>query len=578
MARGIEPNVTPEVSVVVPTRNRAGFLSRLLAALAEQDCSSLEVIVVDDASTDETPRILEAWEGEGRVAVRLDRPTGSYGARNVGWRAARGAVVAFTDDDCVPDRGWIAGLVRALDADAVGAQGMTLAEGGEITPFTHQIEQRRPGPPYRTCNIAYRREALERVGGFDESFRWYGDNILGLRVRQTGEIAWAPEAVLRHPPRPRQWRTRDEWLARFDADARHRAILHDLGVEPISAPRGLLPVVLWVLRPLVKQSGFHLRYAARNPRAYLRGLGPMLAEKRALIAAMRAYYRGPRCETTALPPLSKYPSVSVVVVTRDRPGYLRNVLAALDRQTWPHRSIVVNNGAGPVEVPHGVEVVEAAGSRLSEARQRGLEAAGGEIVAFTDDDCLPASDWLERMVAAFRTNPALRGVQGRTVAGAGPIGAHTVRVERPNRLYQTCNIAYRREALARAGGFDTAFDGWFEDTALAARVLEDGPIGFARDAVVIHTAVPRRPFNVGVWRRVIADERRLAERYPRFYRRTRGPMVGFAVIGRWLVGSPVKTAAGGRPRRLEEIPAYARLLLTLLRERRDLLRALLSGA
>lgn len=569
--------MTPGVSVVVPTRNRARLLPRLLQALGNQDCAPLEVIVVDDASSDETPRILDAWQGEGRMVLHQARPGGSYAARNAGWRAARGEVVAFTDDDCVPDRGWISGLVQALGGGAAGAQGMTLAEGGEISPFTHQIDQRRPGPPYRTCNIAYRRDVLERLGGFDETFRWYGDNILGLRVRQTGEIAWAPEAVVRHPPRPREWRDREDWLARFDADARHRAILHELGAEPVSAPRGMLPVLLWVLRPLAKQSLFHVRYAMQHPHAYLQQIGPLLAEKRELAAAMRAYYRGARDEPSALPPLPDEPAVSVVVVTRDRPGYLENALAALDRQTWRRRSVVVvNNGAGPVKVPPGVEIVEAPGLRLSQARQRGLDAAGGEIVAFTDDDCLPVPDWLERMVAAFRADPALRGVQGRTIPGAGPIGSHAVRVERPNRLYQTCNIAYRREALTRAGGFDTDFDGWFEDTALAARVLEDGPIGFAPDAVVTHAAVPRRHFERGTWGRVLADERRLAERYPRFYRRVRGPSVPVSVVGRWLIGSFVKGAVAQFPRRFTEVPAYMRFVVSLMRERWNLLRALLA--
>lgn len=537
----------------------------------------MEVIMVDDASTDKTAQVLNGWQGEGRIALRLDRAGGSYAARNAGWRATRGEIVAFTDDDCLPDRGWISGLVGALRGDAAGAQGMTLAEGGEITPFTQQIEQRRPGPPYRTCNIAYRRAVLEEVGGFDETFRWYGDNILGLRVRQMGEIAWAPGAVVRHPPRPREWRNQEDWRARFDADARHRAFLREVGAERVSAPSGLLPVVLWVLRPLARQSLAHLRYAVRHPEDYLRQLGPMLAEKRALASAMRASYRGPREDPAALPPLPEEPAASVVIVTRDRPRALANALAALQRQTWKNSLVVVvNNGRGPITVPEGVHVVDAVGLSLSRARQRGLEAASTPVVAFTDDDCLPAPDWLERIVAAFRADPQLRGVQGRTVPGTGPLGAHAVRVERPNHLYQTCNIAYRREALKGAGGFDTTFDGWFEDTALAARVLHDGPIGFAADAVVTHAAVPRRRFDRATWRRVIADERRLAERYPRFYRRTRGPAVPISVIAHWLVGSPVKTAVVHRPHGWAEVHSYLRLLLLLLRERWDLVRMLLE--
>jgi GT2 family glycosyltransferase len=266
----------------------------------------------------------------------------------------------------------------------------------------------------------------------------------------------------------------------------------------------------------------------------------------------------------------------VIVVTRDRPGYLQGVLQALERQTWPHRAvIVVNNGRESVSVPPEVRVVEARELSLSQARQRGLEAVHTPIVAFTDDDCLPTPDWVERLVTALRADPALRGVQGRTLPDPGPLGSHAIWVDRPNRLYQTCNIAYRREPLDEVGGFDTAFDGWFEDTALAARVLERGPIGFAPDATVVHAAVPRRSFDRATWQRVIADERRLAERYPAFYRRTRGPGVLISVIARWLIGSALKTAIAQRPRTAGDLPAYLRLLRSLLRERWALLVVLL---
>jgi GT2 family glycosyltransferase len=330
------------------------------------------------------------------------------------------------------------------------------------------------------------------------------------------------------------------------------------------------------VRPLVKQSHVHLRYAVRHPRRYLEGLRPMLAEKRELAVALIEHRHGAQ-QGERLPPLPEHPAVSVVVVTRDRPAYLRTLLEALQTQTWPDRDIVlVNNGIEPVAAPEGVTVVDAPGVRLSEARLRGLEAARTPIVAFTDDDCIPAPDWLERIVAALRADRSLRGVQGRTIPGDGPPGSHAIRVLRPDRLYQTCNMAYRREALERAGGFDTAFDGWFEDTALAARVLEDGPIGFASDAVVTHEAVPRRQFDAVTWRRVIADERRLAERYPRFYRRVRGPGPTVSVVARWLVGSFLKTAITQRPRTGSDVPPYLRLLAVLVRERWTLLRVLLG--
>lgn len=567
----------PRVSVVVPTHNRAGLLPALLAALDRQDYPAYDVVIADDASTDETPEILARWEGSDRRVVRTDRAVGSYGARNAGWRASSGEIVAFTDDDCLPAPGWISALVAALGSDMVGVQGETRAEPGEITPFTHQIDQSRPGPPYRTCNIAYRRTELERQGGFDDTFRWYADNIFGLRARLEGPIGFAPAAVVRHPPRPREWRDVAGWQARFDADARHRVILQALHAEPVSPPPRALPVILWVVRPLLNQSMFHLRYALRHPRVYLEGVRPMVREKVALLRAMRSYYRPAVPAAGSLSPLPERSLVSAIVVTRDRPHLLAGALSAVRGQSWERREIVVVDNAGDLDLQApDVRVVRAPHATLGQARQRGVEAACGDVVAFTDDDCVPRSDWLESLVHALERNPQWLGVQGRTMPEAGPVGSHAIRVGRPGSLFQTSNMAYRRDVLNEAGGFDGDFSGWFEDTALAARVLERGPIGFAPDAVVVHRAMPRHPMQQGDWRRLIRDERLLARRYPVFYRRTRGPSPLVSIIGRWLLGSPIKTVMRELPRARQDPAAFSSLVRSLVQERIALIRALLD--
>jgi glycosyltransferase involved in cell wall biosynthesis len=574
----------PTVSVVVPTRNRAQALGELLRALERQTYQSFEVIVVDDASEDGTFELLSEWQAPHRLAFRLPRAWGSYAARNRGIEESRGRLVAFTDDDCLPEPGWLAALLEAMEVPrVVGAQGVTLAQPGHVTPFTHQIVTRRPGPPYRTCNIMYRRTVLQRLGCFDASLRWYADNILGLRARALGSIAFAPEAVVFHPPRRREWRSRAAWRARMDADKRYRSELRRLGAEKVRAPGVLLPLALWVVRPLVKQSMAHVRYAARHPMRYARGIGPMLGEKWNLLCALQdmAFGKagsdiGPR---TPLPALSDDPLVSVIIVTRDRPELLAGTMRALAHQTWQRVEVIVVDHT-PTERTRllarreGARYIPGADSTLGWARQAGVSAAGGDIVAFTDDDCLPDPHWLAQIVAAFRADRSLVGVQGRTVGESGPVGSHAIDVPRPDPLYQTCNIAYRRAALQRAGGFDLRFTGYFEDTALGARVLAYGPIGFAEDVCVTHRAVPRRPLDRARWRILLNDERRLARDYSDFYRRTRG--LGFlpTVVVRWLLGSPLKTLLRELPRAGRDPKGYVRLWWLLVRERKDLLAAL----
>ncbi|HEX6507180.1 MAG TPA: glycosyltransferase family A protein, partial [Chloroflexota bacterium] len=412
----------PLVSVVVPTRNRAHLLPDLLSALERQDYPSYEVIVADDASDDGTAVILRDWAREGRHSVRLSAPSGSYAARNRGIEEARGSLVAFTDDDCLPEPRWLSALVAVMsDPALVGAQGVTLAGPGEITPFTHQIEARRPGPPYRTCNIMYRRSRLQQLGGFDSSLRWYADNILGFRALRLGGLAFAPDAVVRHPPRPREWRDRATWLARFRADRLHRRELRRLGAERVTLPGRVLPIVLWIVRPLLKQSVAHGCYLVRHPIRYVRGVRPMIREKRQMFLAMRdfALCRGGEGSThrSLLPPLSEDPLVSIVVVTRDRPALLVGTLRALARQTWQRYELIVVDHGGDERTRllvrrEGGRYVPAPDSTLAWARQAGVSAAGGEIVAFTDDDCVPAADWLDRLVSAFRSDARLAGVQG----------------------------------------------------------------------------------------------------------------------------------------------------------------------
>ncbi|MDQ5852192.1 MAG: glycosyltransferase, partial [Chloroflexota bacterium] len=106
--------MTIAVSVVVPTFERPALLQRCLAALLGQqfEPSNYEVVVVDDGVSDETRRLVECWSERGKargVCVRyLAAPhtRGPAAARNIGWRAARGAIIAFTDDDCIPDANW----------------------------------------------------------------------------------------------------------------------------------------------------------------------------------------------------------------------------------------------------------------------------------------------------------------------------------------------------------------------------------------------------------------------------------------------------------------------------------------
>src|SRR5438045_2636963 len=108
------------ISVVIPTYHRPDLLKRCLDAVLSQriDAAAYEVMVVDDGHDDATQALVQTMAPpDGMPGLRYIRPADGRGpavARNAGWRAARGALIAFTDDDTVPDRDWLADGEREI--------------------------------------------------------------------------------------------------------------------------------------------------------------------------------------------------------------------------------------------------------------------------------------------------------------------------------------------------------------------------------------------------------------------------------------------------------------------------------
>jgi glycosyltransferase involved in cell wall biosynthesis len=202
------------VSVIVPVRDRAELLEALLTSLAAQTYRDFEVIVVDDASTDDSPAVVEhaAARGEPVQLLRQPHPVGAVGARVAGVAVARGEVLAFTDSDCRPQPEWLSALVAAIDRGADVVQGMTRS-ARPAGPLERTVASHGDDGLYATCNVAYRRSAFDAVGGFDTGaegvlgFRsdsrakglGFGeDSLLGWRVRRRGPSVFEPSAVVEH--------------------------------------------------------------------------------------------------------------------------------------------------------------------------------------------------------------------------------------------------------------------------------------------------------------------------------------------------------------------------------------------
>lgn len=183
----------PTVSVVICTHNRADALEKALDALRYQTYPHFEVVVVVGPCTDRTGEVMEAFADRVRG---LDIPERNVSkARNLGIRSAQGDLLAFIDDDSVPDPLWLQELVRGLDDPEVGAVGgPVLDDTGCRLQWRYAIvdrwgdaetgtEHRRLGHldhpdswrvPFAVgTNSLYRRDLLVRLGGFDEHFTFY---------------------------------------------------------------------------------------------------------------------------------------------------------------------------------------------------------------------------------------------------------------------------------------------------------------------------------------------------------------------------------------------------------------------
>lgn len=205
--------MTPLVSVLVPTRNRCKTIVQLLDALeAQSGAPTFEVIVIDDGSTDDTWTVLTAYQTSHPWLrpVRSAAHVGPAAARNLGIATARGRLVAFTDDDCLPDPDWIEALVAAHEAGADVVQGWTspgVVAYGEVSAFAHQVKVTEFDYRFETCNLSYHRDVLEALGGFDPAFgRSRGgapfgeDADLGWRALEAGyTCVFAEAAIVVHP-------------------------------------------------------------------------------------------------------------------------------------------------------------------------------------------------------------------------------------------------------------------------------------------------------------------------------------------------------------------------------------------
>lgn len=222
-----------DISVVICSLNGAAGIDRCLRALAAQKDVELQVIVVDDGSTDDTSRVASE---HGATVIRHETNRGASAARNTGIRAATAPVVAFLDDDCEPEPEWARELLEAYEDGVIGVGGplvpnapdgymlrflrrnnpllpleMNLAHSEKLMYRLYLYLLRQWAPEERHdkrevytlvgANMSFLREAVTEIG-LDERFRFGAEDLdLCLQLRRRfpdGRLVTTPAAVVRH--------------------------------------------------------------------------------------------------------------------------------------------------------------------------------------------------------------------------------------------------------------------------------------------------------------------------------------------------------------------------------------------
>jgi GT2 family glycosyltransferase len=250
----------PKVSVVVCAYNAASTIDECLAALEQQTYPDYEIVVVDDGSRDRTREIVRRHP---RARLVDAAHAGLSAARNLGVSHSGGDIVAYTDADVRVDRDWLTYLVQPfIDSDVVGSGGPNVVPPDD--PWMAQCVARAPGAPTHVliddrtaehvagCNMAFRRDVLLQIGGFNPIYARAGDDVdLCWRIQSRGwKIGFAPAALVWHHHRNsvrEYWRQQvgygegEQWLVPHHPDRFHngRAIWRGHIYSPLPFNRAL---------------------------------------------------------------------------------------------------------------------------------------------------------------------------------------------------------------------------------------------------------------------------------------------------------------------------------------------------
>jgi len=189
------------ISVLLIAYNDELLIGEAISSILKQTYKNFELIIIDDCSRDSSYKIAQSFKDKRIRLFHNDTNQGISKNRNKSVSLARYPYLFFTDTDCIVDKDWLKeGLKTLKQKDCMGVEGFTYYVSIGYKPT---LSDKPPGTAetpgeYMTCNMAYKKSAIDRVSGFNEIFGYHSDRELAIKVKNIGKIIYNRKMIVKH--------------------------------------------------------------------------------------------------------------------------------------------------------------------------------------------------------------------------------------------------------------------------------------------------------------------------------------------------------------------------------------------
>lgn len=195
---------TPLISIVVPSYNNERYIKKCINSILKQNFKNFELFIVDDCSSDNTVRIINKIKDKRIKILKTSKNSGSAVARNIGIKNSKGKYVFFIDGDCIATKNWLGEGIKSFSSNkGLGVEGKIIYVSNRYKPTAiDNIAQNIYGGRFMGGNIAYKKDLLNLVKGFNENLIRGQDRDISMRILKLGKIIFNPKMLVYHQKYP----------------------------------------------------------------------------------------------------------------------------------------------------------------------------------------------------------------------------------------------------------------------------------------------------------------------------------------------------------------------------------------